>query len=416
MIEYAHEGEQLVWNRALDTALTLSMSAGEVRKERTGVHARIEISMNGHSLAWGVVNVDKDEDRVRMSNSAWGQVNGQAALFDKPEMKRCFDAFCKGLWEASLGPLAPTLMEGAAVSSPPTFALHPYLVQGGGTIFFAHPGRGKSYLVKLMAVHLDAGAEIPAEHRLWPVRQQRVLWINLERGQAGVQARLGNINAALGLPRPRPLLTMNARGRSLADILPAAERAVREQHIGVVFLDSISRAGLGDLTENNPVNRIMDALNGLAPTWGAIAHAPRSSDEHLYGSIHFEAGADVVVRLLSQQDEAGPLGIGLFVTKENDIGKPPPQILALEFGPSGLTAARRAQKGEFPEVEKGKPQSMKRVVIDYLLGVGDATATQIAGATKYSRPNVSELLGHDPAFIPTRKLGVQQFYGVAGLP
>jgi hypothetical protein len=39
----------------------------------------------------------------------------------------------------------------------------------------------------------------------------------------------------------------------------------------------------------------------------------------MYGSVHFEAGADVIVQLLSEQLEDGTLGIGLQVTKNNDV-------------------------------------------------------------------------------------------------
>ncbi len=417
MIHYDVDGDGLAWERPLEGALRLRLCAHELRKERTGVHARLDVAMNGRSLAWGVLNVDKDEDRVRFSNSAWGQVNGHAGTFDKPELKRCVDGFCKGLWEASVGTLEGGPVAGTAEPTPVRFALAPYLVEGGGTIVFAHPGRGKSFLTGLMAVTLDAGPEVPAARRLWQVRQQRVLFINLERGLLSVQNRLGNINAALGLPRTRPLVMMNQRGRSLADIADAARRTIRKYDVQTVVLDSISRAGIGDLTDNQPVNRIIDVLNGLAPTWLAIAHAPRGSDEHIFGGIHFDAGADVVVRVLAEQEEGGPLGIGLQVTKENDIGKQPLQILALEFnGPLGLCGVRTANKGEFPEVEKGKPTSMKRAAIDYLLGVGDATATQVAEATAFNRSNVSTMLGTDAAFVRTRKVGREQFYGVIGLP
>lgn len=412
---YDHDGDALVWHHPVGTH-TLSMRADEVRKERTGVHALVDISLGTTTLAWGVCNVDKDEDRVRLANSAFARINGQSDTlpdtFDKSEMKRCFDGFCRGLWEESVGNLAPIVMAGSAEPRPTSFVLRPYLVEGGGTILFAHPGRGKSYTTLMMAVSIDAGDAIPSARRLWPVQQRRVLWINLERSKRGVEDRLGNINAALGLPRDRPLLTMNARGRSLSDVLPAARRAVRDYRVGVVLLDSISRAGLGDLTENNPVNKIMDAMNGLVETWFGVAHAPRNSDEHLYGSIHFEAGADVVVRLLSQQEEGGPLGVGLQITKENDVGKQPAQILALEFGPHGLVGARPAKKGEFPEVEAGKKPTMRQAVRDYLLSVGDATATTVALVTGFARQNVSSLLAHDDTFVATRKEGRDQFYGV----
>jgi hypothetical protein len=68
---------------------------------------------------------------------------------------------------------------------------------------------------------------------------------------------------------------------------------------------------MGDLTENGAGNKIVDALNGMAETWLAIGHTPRASAEHVYGTVHFDAGADLMVKLTSEQDEDGPLGISL---------------------------------------------------------------------------------------------------------
>lgn len=413
-IEYEPTDEGLRWQHPLSEGLTLVMSAADIRKERTGVHALVDIEMKGASLAWGTVNVEKDEERVRMANSAWGRINGQLAvlkedeIFDKSEMKRCFDAFCRGLWTATVGAALPVQMEGAVEPRPQSFILRPYVLEGGGTILFGHPGRGKSYITLLMAVSIDAGSD-----RIWRCQQRPVLWINLERSVQSVAARLGNINQALGLPRDRKLLTLNGRGRSLMDVLPACKRAVAEYGVGFVLLDSISRAGMGDLTENQPVNRVIDAMNSLGPTWMGIAHAPRASDEHLYGSIHFEAGADVVVQLRSQQEEDGPLGIGLQMMKQNDTSKHPLEILALDFGATGLKSVRKASKGEFPDVEKGRKITMKQAVIDYLLEQGAATATAIALTLGYDRSNVSGLLSSNPAFVVVKKVGRDVFYGVA---
>jgi hypothetical protein len=405
-VNYDRDGEALVHDHTVGEGV-FRIRAEAIHQERTGVHARLAILYQGVALSWSTFNIERDEDRVRLANSAHKHLNGQAKDYPVAYLKQDLDDFCYGLWDATLGDLAPRLMEGSLAPRPTSFVLRPYIVEGGGTIIFAHPGRGKSYTTLLMAVSIDAGVQT-----LWPVQQGRVLWINLERGQRGVEDRLGNVNAALGLPRNRPLLTLNARGRSLADVLPAARKAVREQHIGVVLLDSISRAGLGDLTENNPVNKIMDAMNGLAESWFGVAHAPRASDEHLYGSIHFEAGADVVVRLLSQQEDGGPLGVGLEITKENDVGKQPQHILALEFGEYGLAGVRRARLGEFPDVETGKKMTLRDEVRTYLLDVGKASATAISDALDRNRSNVAALLSHDPSFVALEKQGRDQLYAV----
>lgn len=412
---YTREGEAVIHERVVDDTHTVTLRAEQIRQERTGVHARLAILMNNVVLSWGSTNIEKDEERVRLSNSAYKHLNGLTHEYPSTYLKHDLDLFCAGLWHETLKNLLPEEMMGAETLTPPTYLLEPYVLDGGGTILFAPPGRGKSFTCLFWAVSIDARVNTS----LWRVTQRPVLFINLERSRDSVMNRLGAVNRALGLDATRSLLTLNARGKALVDVFPACRQIVRDRHIGCVFLDSISRAGAGDLTENQPVNRIMDLLNALCPTWVGLAHTPRDDESHLYGGIHFEAGADVVVRLLSEQDEdTGTLGLGYQVTKENDLGRRPMSVIALEFAQAGLRAVRRAGQGEFPNIEAQKRTSLKQEVREYLLNVqgGAASATEIAEAIRRNRQNISEMLAKDPAFVLVRKEGRHVLYGVRAPP
>jgi hypothetical protein len=313
-LDYVRDGKRVLYHKRLTTLVdgvvyVVQFSAQDVRRERAGIHARVDISINNVTLAYSTFNIEKDEDRVRLANSAFAQYekNGVALDYPKPLVKKDLDVFCDGLWDETLAVSMPERMAGAVGRTPPGFLLRPYVLDDGGTLIFAPPGQGKSYSVMLMAVSLDAGLST-----LWPVQQTPVLFVNLERSRVRVADRLGNVNEVLGLPRARPLHMLNARGRGFLDVLESLERYIAQERIGCLFLDSVSRAGMGDLNENQSANRIIDALNRLGISWLAIGHTPRSDATHLYGSVHFDAGADVVVRQISQQ--AGfdqPLGIGL---------------------------------------------------------------------------------------------------------
>jgi len=409
--EYSFERGGFVKRRVLQgTGLTVGFRAENLRPERTGIHAKVYVLGNTTVLAWSNFNVERDEDRVRLANSAYkhieGNKNGLKDFYPSNHLKADLDEFCLGLWEAQIGRQAAEMVNGSTERHPPKFLLRPFVLEGGGTIVFAPPGRGKSYTLMLMGISLDAGVQT-----LWPVQQRRVLLINLERSPQSVADRLGNINEVLGLDRKRPLYILNARGRALFDVLAAAERAIDERHIDVVLLDSISRAGLGDLNDNQAVNRIIDALNDLAPTWLALAHTPRSDETHVYGGIHFEAGADVVVQLLSEQKAMGPLGIGLDITKNNDIGKASRWVSALEFDASGLVGVRQAGPGEFQKIEGGKDLSMRDAVREYLLDVGPQSAGDIARELGFNRSNVAFLLSSDKeAFERGGLLGGKRLY------
>jgi len=407
-LDYVHQGEQLVWLRTTEAGITLEFRASEVRKERTGVHANVEIWCQGAILAWsGSCNIGKDEERVRLANSAHKHLEVAKTVYPASYLKNDLDKFAYGLDDAWLQLHAPEMMGGSLIIVPPDFRLTPYAIDGGGTIIYAPPGRGKSYTLMLMQISLDAGLDT-----LWPVRQCKTLLINLERSRKSVMARLGNINQVLGLPRGREVATINARGRSLTDVQRGAEKFIEQEGIECVFVDSISRAGSGDLNANENVNRIIDVLNRIAPTWVALAHTPRSDETHLYGGIHFEAGADVVVQLNSEQDEGGPLGLGLQIVKNNDTGKWPQWTAALEFSETGLTGIRRARSGEFLQVEGGKKQSVREQLVQHLLDVGARSASEIASDLGMNRSQISRMLAKDSAFVKAGTLGRTQLYAV----
>lgn len=414
-LPYMVDGESVYRRVQLAGSSTFTLTASQIHQERTGIHSKITLTLGDQSLAWTTFNIERDEDRVRLGNSAYGRLKSINAIlagtYSKDALKSELDDFCAGLWEASMGNMMPEYVSGSTERTRPEFLLNPFILAGGGTIIFAAPGRGKSFILMLMAVCMDAGLGY-----LWGLsKPTKVLFVNLERSTQSVVSRLGNINEALGLPRDRPLAMLNRRGRSLVDAAPAIEKFIKSDGIGCVMLDSLSRAGVGDLTENVNVNRNMDLMNRLCPSWAALGHTPRADDSHVFGGIHFDAAADLCVQLISQQEDGGPLGIGLNITKDNDVGKRPLWIGALEFSDTGLMLARPARPGEFVEVERGRKSSMRDQVIDFLRDTDSskANATDIAEQLSFDRSNIARLLTKDDAFVLLEKNNQGAFYGLA---
>lgn len=378
----------------LHTGRTLIFMAQGVRKEKTGVHATVTIALDNERLAWSNFNVERDEDRVRLANSAHKALEGlEREVWTQDDMRRALSAFCAGLWGQHMGAVPTGAMAGGRRKEGPPFAIHPYVIEGGGTVLFGPPGRGKSFTGMLMAVSMDAGYD-----GLFGVKRPRkTMYVNIERSESSMADRLARINDCLGEPEERPLHFLNARGRSLADVADACERYVYEHEIEVGVLDSISRAGMGDLNENQAANRIIDSLNRIFPTWVALAHTPRSDDSHTYGSIHFDAGFDIGVKLSSQMRDKA-LGVALTITKANDTelgGKP--MMYVLEFDHTGLVNLRQPKGGEFLELElAGGEKSAAVMVQQYLLSVGEASATQISDELGIERTNVSRILNTAP--------------------
>ncbi|KKK76981.1 hypothetical protein LCGC14_2858190, partial [marine sediment metagenome] len=348
---------------------TLLFYAQDIHRERTGVHARLSIAFNKTVLAWDIMNAERDAERVRLANRAHSRLSENVEI-TKEVLAHEFDTFCLHIWDEQLKRMAAEEMAGDPEYAGISFVLEPFIVQEGGTIIFSPPGRGKSNIAIIMAVCVDHGL-----NHFWHTTKTKALLVNLERSRRSVRWRLTCINEALGLDPKNTLLTINARGKSIFEIQDRIKKDIKEHDVGLVIVDSMSRAGFGDLNENLSVNRGMDALNSWGVAWMALAHTPRQDETHVFGSVLHDAAADVMVQLMGQHKEDGLLGVGLQITKANDIGPQPMSILALEFSQNGLTRVRKAKNGEFLEIEGQKKMSMEDAIKEYLLSEGKATAT-----------------------------------------
>jgi len=395
--------------------LQLVFSALGPRQERTGFHAEVRIAVGGVTLAYDTFNVGRDADRTRLANSAYTKLIGGRPSKARPErpdypltyLKDDLDQFCDGLRDAYLDDLAPLAMAGALERSEPQFVLKPYILQDGGTIAFAPPGFGKSYVLWTMGVSIDAGVA-----ELWPVQQSRVLVVNLERSAKSVANRLGNINEILGLDRERPIDTINARGRTLQEVAPTIQRYLDRNGNGCILVDSLSRAGPGSLNDDDVVNAYCNTLNSFGAAWFALAHSPRADPTHLFGSQMFDAAADLIVRMMAQEKLRGPMGVALDLIKRNDVAKHPMWIGAFDFDAAGLFSIRRARPGEFVELEASEKMSMEDRVWLHLTRMGAQSPSQIARDLDYNRTNISDMLSRNDRFVLVGTKGREHLYGV----
>lgn len=408
---YEVEEEWTVHRYDLASSNVLRFAARDIRKERTGVHANVSISLNWISLAWSNFNIDKDEDRVRLANSAYSHLDKSAheldmAEFPKQLFKHALDLFCFGLWDEYVSVNVGGWLQGDSSRPPAKRLLGDVVLAEAGTILHAPPGAGKSNTALAWAVCQAYGIE-----KIWPIYDAVVpLYINLERSGPSMAGRLARVNMALGLDPATPLPFLNARGRTLSDIYEAARKTIKQEHCTVVYFDSISRGGAGSLNADDVANRIMDMLNALVPTWVALAHSPRGDESHVFGSQMFDAAADVVVQLRAQTSrDRMTTGIGLEVTKANDIAKPPMSVHAMEWGPTGLECIRKGRPGEFGELEAGERRTLEEQIGLLIQTNGPMTGSQIADVLGRNRANIATYLARGNTFEAERR-GREVFY------
>lgn len=283
----------------------IRMVAHSIRKERTGVHASVYVQWGRNNLEGDLFNIERNEERRKLASGSWKLLPIEAkAVFPQEKMKAELDLFCRGLWEAHVGRIEIEELSPSPDRKPQSM-LGPFIIDHGGTILFSQPGLGKTWIAMLVAQTLNTGATA-----IWKIKRQRdVLFINLERDKLAFEERLAQVNCALNLPEDTPMRVINRRGASLKDVEHAAQRYVEENGIGCVVLDSISRAGVGNIIDPTVANEVMDTLNRICPTWFAIAHAPKPqksrdgsvATETVIGSQMFAAAADLTLNLQSQE-------------------------------------------------------------------------------------------------------------------
>ena len=246
---------------------------------------------------------------------------------------------------------------------------------------------------------------------MWEVTEGPVLYINLERSEVSLERREAKIRGALGVHGRSSVHYIHARGHSLKAVATKARAYVARNPGAVVFLDSISRSGLGKLVEEDPASQFTDTMNYISETWLAIGHTPRGDDSHIFGSVHFDAGEDIGIKATAELTN-NVAGVSLQVVKSNDIARPPTAYYSLEFGPDGLEAVSKAGAIDFPELAARKAQSWLEQVEGYLLEVGSASATEIAKETGLQRNHVSTILSKENRFVKLGRQGHTVFYGL----
>ena len=387
------------WTNTLETGQEVAITARDVRREHTGLHAKIGLGFDGNILAHDTFNIGRNEDRGRLVKSAFSRLKrlGKLAVitYDETDFKADLDIFCLTLEDEFDNRYAGDMLLPER-NTGNHYALKPWLVDGGGTIAFGPPKAGKSYLSLVICQCIMYGIS-----KFWPVQQQVVCYVNLERSERSMKHRLALVNEVLGLGYDKGIPMVNARGQSLDRVMQSVRTTVTRHKATIIAIDSISRAGVGSLVKDDTANRLIDMASSLSQTWWAIGHTPRDNGTHVFGSTMFEAGYDVGVAVMSER-RGNTIGLMLQMTGANDIPMAKPAYYALEFteAPDGedswLSGFRGSREGEFPQLQASRIKSQIQNIKDYLTNIGAATVSDIAKFTGIKVEDAVKLLNtHD---------------------
>ena len=405
---YVDEGQVKVkWDVPLDTGETITYRLRDYEAKTIGRYALVTVnksdqgSTDGDLLGYDTLNLGKSKQYSALAKLAHKSMPPLSAdAYPLPLMEQDLMVFCAFLY-SGYESKATVIQKFDAAEEPAELVtiLNPFIIQDAGTIIFAPPGSGKSYILQSMATSLSLGLS-----SIWESEQRPVLYVNLGRSPASLHRREYFIRHALGVPDvDTGVEYMHARGSSLKGIAPSIQAwQSRCQGRGVVLLDSVSRTQMGDLNGNEAANNFIDCMNSMG-TWLALGHTPRADSTHMFGSTHYDAGQDLGIKLMSERRDS-TLGISLTGVKANDIPLPRPFFMALEFEGYGLSAIRTAKGMEFPHLIELNAADSEKMLYDYMLTTGKST---IGDASK----NLNVV----PAWVATMfKTPTYKMYGKAG--
>ena len=365
----------------------LRLRAEAVRKERTGIHSRIEIWWEKQRLTYDQFNVERQEERRRLMRGAYKLLPSEAKeLITEDQAIMELDMFCADLWAAHVGSIEVDVEMPGDINIPPPRMMGPYVIEEGGCIIHGQPGSGKSWCLYCILQSINHGCSA-----IWPVRtQERVLLVNLERSAKSVQQRMGCVNRTLGLPLDAPMDILNLRGHSLKDAADAARNHCEKYGVTVLGLDSISRAGLGSLNRDEVANEVIDLMNSICPTWIALGHQAKPDPEAggsatNFGSQMFYAGADMMVRLESEPIWNGNLNVTMTIDKANVLVDKHPAHFLYEMDAVGLS-----------RVSSGASKQVTVQEVYDALGDGSNWAGSVAAQLEISRDYVSSIFREHP--------------------
>ena len=409
--EHGADGE-----RMLGTTDHIKIKIDNARRERTGIHGRIMFFVNSSHIAFDNINLEKGDQRSRFVRDIVRNLSDAiVSIYSEKAITHDIGLLCQAVINWDMESLKVDYISATEFAPPIAFPLYPFLREGAGTILFAPPGTGKSWVSLIMGVCLSNGLTSP-----FNALKRHVIYANLERPRNTFLVRDHAVRRALGFPSDRPsgIGYIHARGLTFKSVLWHIEQEGRKHPDSVVILDSISRTGLGSLLDDTTANQFTDAMNALGLTWLGVGHTPRGDDKHIFGSVHFTAGCDIETRLVGSE-YGHTLNLLLETVKANDSKRNFKHAISLEFGAEeqeGLVNIREIQTDD-PGLVAQSTDNVFRIAHAIEVFGGKATPSEIAEETGIALPNVSKVLtGSRGKFVfleeESRSAGRNKYYGV----
>ena len=257
------------------------------------------------------------------------------------------------------------------------FLLEPVLVKGHPVLIYAQGGTGKSLLAQYMSLLLQNGLTLTRH----PGEKRNVLYLDWELDEVEFARRLGML--VVNLPEgeidtpfyKKCTLTLSAE-------LPTVLRAVMENDIGLVVVDSAGPAIGGDINETSKVIEFFNCVRkvtAMGVTVLILSHVSKQSKKEKsgtpIGSVYFENLSRICWEL-KQSYADGKLTLGLFCRKSN-FGSFPSIGFEVSFEDGLAFVDVLRDQSEIKDLDVAG-QSVPELVMRVLEVLGEATVSDLA--------------------------------------
>lgn len=246
--------------------------------------------------------------------------------------------------------------------------IEPLVQNDNPTLIYGPGSTGKSWLAQYLAVLADEGISGAG----FAVSKVKVLYLDWETDQNELSTRVKMIRRGLGLPVASGIWYRSMR-QGLAQDIEAVRKEVITKNIGLVVIDSIGSACMGEPESAEVVLRAFSALRSLGISSLCVDHV--NKEGYLFGSVYkFNSARQVFECKKDQQPEDDKLVLGLFHRKANNSKLRKEIGLQLIFGDNTMTIERRDVRDTALE----ENMRLSDRIENFLRHVGKATPKEIA--------------------------------------
>jgi hypothetical protein len=318
---------------------------------------------------------------------------------------------------------------------PPRWIVHPIIQTNNPTLIFGEGSAGKSWLAQYIAVLVDEGIDAcgltitppenrtrpddagghvievdalgnvePASNMILPMRSANVLYLDWETDFNELGERVRKIRRGLGL-EGGSRIWYRQMSHGLAVDIEAIRKLVISHSIGLIVIDSLGSACMGEPESAEVVLRAFNALRSLKVSSLCIDHVNKAGE--IFGSVYKKNASRQVFEVKNdQQSNDDRIVIGMFHRKSNNSAKIKEIGLEIMFHDEDtVTISRRDVRDTDLEVNLAVVERVQ----NYLRNQGKAKIGDIAEDLKISESHVRKEIsnansrnarkGHPPRFV-----------------